>query len=91
MLLTLTALGGVAGASLVPPLLRRLGDARTLVLFTVASTLVVLGITAGNVVSASFRQRWAEPGMLSRVMTSIQVVNLGTFPLGAVAAGGLAS
>jgi len=98
----------------VQPLVRRLGDARTLVvckagagpcalvvpfthrgvalgLFVVASTLVVLGITAGNVVSASFRQRWVDPGMLSRVTTSIQVVNLGTIPLGAVSAGALAS
>lgn len=114
LLLTLTALGGVAGAALVQPLVRRLGEARTLVvckagagpcalivpftdrgvalgLFVVASTLVILGITAGNVVSASFRQRWVDPGMLSRVMTSIQVVNLGTIPLGAVSAGALAN
>jgi len=114
LLLTLTALGGVLGALLVQPLVRRLGDARTLVLckalagpfalavplaeqgwrlalLAVASTLVVLGITAGNVVSGSFRQRYVPGELLGRVTTSIQTVNLAGIPLGAVLAGALAT
>ena len=114
LLLTLTALGGVVGASLAPALSRRLGTARTLVickagagpcallipltgsglrtgLFAIGSALVITGVVAGNVVSGSFRQTYCPPHLLSRVTTSMQFVNLGTIPLGAVSAGALAS
>lgn len=114
LLLTLTALGGVLGAVVVQPLIRRLGEARTLVfckagagpfalavplteqgwrlvLFVAASTLVVLGITAGNVISGSFRQRYVPGEILGRVTTSIQTLNYAGIPLGAVLAGVLAT
>ena len=114
LLLTLTALGGVVGASLAPTLSRGLGTARTLVfckagagpcallipltgsgvrtgLFVIGSALVITGVVAGNVVSGSFRQTYCPPHLLSRVTTSMQFVNLGTIPLGAVSAGALAS
>jgi MFS family permease len=114
LMLTLTSLGGVVGATLAPALSRRLGTARTLVfckagagpcallipltesgvrtgLFVIGSALVITGVVAGNVVSGSFRQTYCPPHLLSRVTTSMQFVNLGTIPLGAVAAGALAS
>ncbi len=114
LMLTLTSLGGVVGASVAPALSRRLGTARTLVLckagagpcallipltgpgvrtglFVIGSALVVTGVVAGNVVSGSFKQTYCPPHLLSRVTTSMQFVNLGTIPLGAVAAGALAS
>jgi MFS family permease len=114
LLLTMTSLGGVVGASSAPMLSRRLGTARTLVLckagagpcallipltepgartalFVVGSALVITGVVAGNVVSGSFRQTYCPPHLLARVSTSMQFVNLGTIPLGAVAAGALAS
>ncbi|WP_299035000.1 MFS transporter [uncultured Pseudokineococcus sp.] len=114
LLLTLTALGGIAGAMLAQPLMRWLGEARTLVLtkslagpfalavplteqgwrlvlFVAASTLVVLGITAGNVISGSFRQRYVPGEILGRVTTSIQTLNYAGIPLGAVLAGALAT
>ncbi|WP_090596249.1 MFS transporter [Auraticoccus monumenti] len=114
LLLTLTALGGVVGALVIQPLIRRLGDARTLVLgkalagpfalavplaepgwrlvlLAVASTLLVVGITAGNVVSGSFRQRYVPGALLGRVTTSMQTLNLAGIPLGAVLAGTLAT
>ncbi len=114
LMLTLTSLGGVVGATIAPALSRRLGTARTLVLckagagpcallipltgpgvrmglFVIGSALVVTGVVAGNVVSGSFRQTYCPPHLLSRVTTSMQFVNLGTIPLGAVAAGALAS
>jgi predicted MFS family arabinose efflux permease len=114
LLLTMTSLGGVVGASLAPMLSRRLGTARTLrlckagagpcallipltesgprtALFVVGSALVITGVVAGNVVSGSFRQSYCPPHLLARVSTSMQFVNLGTIPIGAVAAGALAS
>lgn len=114
LLLTLTAFGGLMGAALSQPLIRRIGDARTLVLckagagpcalvvpltesgwrlglFAAGSTLVVLGITAGNVVSGSFRQRYVPAELLGRVTTSVQSLNLAGIPIGSVAAGVLAT
>ena len=114
LVLTLTSLGGVAGAALAPSLSRRCGSARTLVickagagpcalliplteagartaLFVVGSALVVTGVVAGNVISGSFRQAYCPPHLLARVTTSMQFVNFGAIPLGAVAAGALAS
>lgn len=114
LLLALTGLGGVLGASCVQQLTRRLGSARTLVLckagagpcallvpltgdgwrvvlLVVGTTLVVAGVVAGNVVSSSFRQAYVPADLLGRVTTSMQLVNLGTIPLGAVVAGVLAS
>lgn len=114
VLLTLTALGGVVGATISQPLIRRIGDARALVwckagagplalvvplaqqgwllvLFAAGSTLVVLGITAGNVVSGSFRQRYVPGQLLGRVTTSTQTLNLAGIPIGAVTAGTLAT
>lgn len=55
------------------------------------TTVVVAGVVAGNVVSSSFRQTYVPPDLLGRVTTSMQLVNLGTIPLGALLAGVLAS
>ncbi len=51
----------------------------------------MLGITAGNVVSGSFRQRYVPGELLGRVTTSVQTLNLAGIPLGAVLAGALAT
>jgi len=114
LLLTLTSLGGVAGAAAAPMLSRRLGTARMLVfckagagpaallipltesgtraaLFVIGNALVVAGVVAGNVVAGSFRQSYVPQHLLSRATTSMQFVNYGTIPLGAIAAGALAS
>ena len=60
-------------------------------LFVVGSALVVTGVVAGNVVAGSFRQTYCPPHLLARATTSMQFVNFGTIPLGAVTAGALAS
>lgn len=116
LVLAVTAVGGVVGAAVLTPLVRHLGDARTLVvckagagpcallvplaapgrrlgLFVAGSTLVVVvvGVTAGNVVSGSFRQRYVPTQLIGRVLTSMQVVNCAGIPLGAVAGGVLAT
>ena len=48
-------------------------------------------VVAGNVISASFRQRYCPPELLGRVTASMRVVNYGTMPVAAVVAGALAT
>jgi len=52
--------------------------------------IMVGGIVAGNIISGGFMQRYCPTDIYGRVSTTMQVVNFGTMPLGAVLAGGLA-
>ena len=79
------AFGGVASL-LVPFTQPRLG----LLVFVAGMLGVAAGAIAGNVVSASFRQAYCPPGLLARVLTSMQFVNFGVIPVGAVLGGLLA-
>jgi MFS family permease len=79
------AFGGVA-ALLVP--LARPGPG--LAVFVLGMLGIAAGGIAGNVVSASFRQAYVPPGLLGRVLTSMQFVNFGTIPIGAVLGGAVA-
>ncbi len=58
--------------------------------FVVGSCVVVAGVVGGNVISAGFMQRYCPAEIFGRVVTSMQVVNFGTIPLGALLAGLLA-
>jgi MFS family permease len=58
-----------------------------LAFFVVGSMLVVSGVVAGNVVWAGFSQAYYPAHIRGRISTSIQVVNYGAMPLGAVLAG----
>jgi Transmembrane secretion effector len=58
-----------------------------LALFVLGSVAVIGGIVAGNVIWSGFIQTFYPAGMLGRVSTSLQVVNFGAIPLGAVIAG----
>lgn len=80
--------GGAGPCSLLVPLA---DNGWRLVLFALAAALVGGGVTAGNVVSATFKQRWVPAALLGRVSAAMQVANLGTIPAGALLAGGLAS
>ena len=114
LLLSLASLGGVAGAILSGPVVRRLGSARGLFALELASGIsallipltsrgpalawLVVGnagvaafVVAGNVINASFRQRYCPPELLGRVTASMRVVNYGTMPVAAVVAGALAT
>ncbi|NES12145.1 MULTISPECIES: MFS transporter [Micromonospora] len=51
--------------------------------------LVSLGVAVGNVVKGSFRQTYTPHRLLGRVTVSMQLLNYGTIPLAAVAAGAL--
>ena len=59
-------------------------------LFALGTALVGAGVVGGNVLSTTFRQTYVPPELLGRVMSAMQFCNLGTIPLGAVLAGGLA-
>ena len=61
-----------------------------LLIFVAGMLGVAAGAIAGNVVSASFRQAYCPPHLLGRVLTSMQFVNFGAIPVGAVLGGALA-
>ncbi len=58
-------------------------------LFVVGQFMVALGVVAGNVIKAAFRQRYVPRGLMGRVVTSVQLVNFGTMPIAGVLAGWL--
>ncbi|MDG4823184.1 MFS transporter [Asanoa sp. WMMD1127] len=51
--------------------------------------VLVAGVSAGNVIKGSFRQAYVPHQLLGRVTVSMQLLNYGTIPLGAVIAGAL--
>ncbi|MFB9249105.1 MFS transporter [Sphaerisporangium melleum] len=51
--------------------------------------VLVAGVVAGNVIKASFRQTYTPRRLLGRVSVSMQFVNYGTIPLGALLGGAL--
>jgi hypothetical protein len=67
------------------------GTGARLVPFVVGSLGLIGGIVAGNVVTSGWIQTYVPTELMGRVTASMQVVNLGAMPLGAVLAGGLAS
>lgn len=52
---------------------------------------VGLGVAIGNVIKGSFRQIYTPHHLLGRVMVSMQLLNFGAIPLGALLAGALGS
>jgi MFS family permease len=57
---------------------------------TVAGGFVIgAGVAAGNVLKGSFRQTYTPHALLGRVTVSMQLVNYGTIPLGALLGGAL--
>jgi len=76
--------GGVASV-LVPFTQPGLG----LLVFVAGMLGVAAGAIAGNVIGASFRQAYCPPGLFGRVLTSMQFVNFGAIPVGAVLGGAL--
>jgi MFS family permease len=58
-----------------------------LLAFFTGTALVAGFVVAGNVIAGSFRQAYVPSDLLGRVVTSMQFVNLGAIPLGAVLGG----
>jgi MFS family permease len=55
--------------------------------FLVANVVVIAGIVAGNIIWSGWMQASFPSQLLGRISTSMQVVNFGALPLGAVLAG----
>lgn len=56
-------------------------------LFIAGGFCVSAGVVAGNVVKASFQQRYCPPELLGRIIASTSFLNFGTIPLGALLGG----
>lgn len=78
-------------AGLPALLLPLTGPGRGLAWLVVGDAGVAAAVVAGNVINASFRQRYCPPELLGRVTASLRVVKYGTMPLGAVLGGALAT
>ncbi|MEV0385638.1 MFS transporter [Nonomuraea sp. NPDC050643] len=83
----LVAKAGLAPLGLLIPLA---GGGAGTALFVLGSVAIIGGVVAGNVVFSGFLQNYVPGELIGRVTTSIQVVNYGAIPLGALLAGTLA-
>ncbi|MEU8828444.1 MFS transporter [Streptomyces sp. NPDC048636] len=77
---------GLAGCALLIPLTVA-GPA--VLLFVTGGFCVSLGVVAGNVIKASFQQRYCPPELLGRLTASSAFISYGTIPLGALLGGAL--
>jgi hypothetical protein len=80
--------GGALPFGLLIPLA---GPGPRLAAFVAGGAVIGVGVVVGNVVKSAFRQRYTPAHLLGRVVVSMQFLNYGTIPLGALAAGGLAA
>ena len=78
---------GAAPFGLLIPLT---GGGGRLAFFLIGTGVLVAGVVGGNVISAGFMQRYCPAELFGRVSTSMQVVNFGTIPVGALLGGALA-
>ena len=76
-------LGFAVFALLIPLTTRGAGVA----LYVAGGFCVAAGVVGGNVIKASFQQRYCPPELLGRLTASSQFLNYGTIPLGALLGG----
>jgi MFS family permease len=79
---------GLAPAGLLIPLADR---GPGLALFLLGSIAIIGGIVGGNVIWSGWVQAYYPAGLLGRISTSVQVLNFGAIPAGAILAGLAAS
>ncbi|MEU7337874.1 MFS transporter [Streptomyces sp. NPDC007074] len=60
-------------------------------LFVAGGFCVSAGVVGGNIVKASFQQRYCPPELLGRLTASTAFLSYGTIPLGALSGGALAT
>ncbi|MFD5082481.1 MFS transporter [Kitasatospora sp. NPDC058406] len=68
-------------------LLPAAGSGPGVLLYALGSAVMVAAVVLANVVFGSFRQAYAPPALLSRVLATASVANHATIPLGALAGG----
>jgi MFS family permease len=84
---TLWLNGGTLPFGLLIPLT---GGGTRLAAFVAGGAILGVGVVVGNVVKSAFRQRYTPAHLLGRVVVSMQFLNYGTIPIGALTAGALA-
>ncbi len=67
------------------------GPGWRLAFFVLGAVGMVGGVVGGNVISGGFMQAYCPTRLMGRITTSIQVVNFGAIPVGAVLGGVLAN
>lgn len=85
--LLLTATLGWPFGLLIPMTSRGPG----LLFFAVGGFVVIASVVAGSVIQSGFRQAYSPRVMLGRITVSIQVLNYGLIPVGAMLGGALGS
>ena len=78
---------GGAPFGLLVPLAGVVPLAVGVVSFLLGATLLIAGVVAGNVITAGFLPGYCRPELFARTVTSMQLLNYGSIPLGAVLAG----
>ncbi|MBB5937285.1 MFS transporter [Streptomyces zagrosensis] len=73
------------------PLIALTTDGLGVVLYLIGGCCVSAGVVAGNVIKASFQQRYCPPELLGRLTASAAFLNYGTLPLGALLGGALST
>ncbi|WP_326586862.1 MFS transporter [Streptomyces sp. NBC_01294] len=68
-------------------LLPMAGDRLPLAVSTVAWSVAVCGVVAGNVIAGSFYQAYCPPAMIGRIRASASTVNFSAIPVGALLGG----
>ncbi|MER6372607.1 MFS transporter [Streptomyces mirabilis] len=64
-------------------------DGAGILLFVTGGFSVSAGVVAGNIIKASFQQRYCPPDLLGRLTASTAFLSYGTIPLGALLGGAL--
>ncbi|MBL1114141.1 MFS transporter [Streptomyces sp. 110] len=77
--------GLAVGALLMPMTVEGPGTA----LFVAGGVCVTAGVVGGNVIKASFQQRYCPPELLGRLTATSAFISYGTLPLGALLGGAL--
>jgi hypothetical protein len=67
------------------------GPGLRLAWYLAGALVAYTGIAVGNIIIAAFRQSYSPPGMCGRVTATMRVIIFATSPVGALAAGALAS
>ncbi|QXE38670.1 MFS transporter [Streptomyces sp. GMY02] len=75
------------GLPMLAPLIPLTVGGAGILLFVAGGFSVSAGVVAGNIIKASFQQRYCPPDLLGRLTASTAFLNYGTIPIGALLGG----